>query len=162
MAAPRFYPRRIRRPIGAASHESADDGILGFAHLHRHPLSTMKRFIALLLIVSPLFAHAAPAPAARQEIAHLIGYLTASGCSFQRNGSWHDAAQAAKHLQRKYDYLLKRDLVASSEDFIARAASESSLSGKPYLVRCGGNAPVASAAWLKAELAKYRVARSPQ
>lgn len=107
----------------------------------------MKRFTALLLLISPLFAHAEPSPAARQEIAHLIGYLTASGCSFQRNGSWHDAAQAARHLQRKYDYLLKRDLVASSEDFIARAASESSLSGKPYQVRCGGNAPVASAAW---------------
>ncbi|WP_229410040.1 DUF5329 domain-containing protein [Massilia timonae] len=114
---------------------------------------------AFLLAILPLSSLAAPAPAARQEIAHLIGYLTASGCSFQRNGSWHDAAQAAKHLQRKYDYLLKRDLVASSEDFIARAASESSLSGKPYQVRCGGNAPVASAAWLKGELAKYRAAR---
>ena len=116
----------------------------------------MKRFTAILLILSPLLAHAEPAPAARQEIAHLIGYLTASGCSFQRNGSWHDAAQAAKHLQRKYDYLQKRDLVASSEDFITRAASESSLSGTPYQVRCGSAAPVASAAWLKAELAKYR------
>ncbi|MDY0977888.1 DUF5329 domain-containing protein [Massilia sp. CFBP9012] len=114
---------------------------------------------ASVLAILPLLSLAAPAPAARQEIAHLIGYLTASGCSFQRNGSWHDAAQAAKHLQRKYDYLLKRDLVASSEDFVARAATESSLSGKPYQVRCGGNAPVASAAWLKAELAKYRGAR---
>ncbi|WP_429204667.1 DUF5329 domain-containing protein [Massilia sp. UYP11] len=123
------------------------------------PAHTMKRLTAILLIISPLFAHAEPPPAARQEIAHLIGYLTASGCSFQRNGSWHEAAKAASHLQRKYDYLLKRDLVASSEDFIARAASESSLSGKPYQVRCGGNAPVASAAWLRAELAKYRAAR---
>jgi len=112
-----------------------------------------------LLAILPLMSQAAPPPAARQEIAHLIGYLTASGCSFQRNGTWHDATQAAKHLQRKYDYLLKRDLVASGEDFIARAATESSLTGKPYQVRCGGNAPVASAAWLKAELAKYRAAR---
>ena len=123
----------------------------------------MKRYAtAALLAILPLLSHAAPPAAARQEIAHLIGYLTASGCSFQRNGSWHDAAQAAKHLQRKYDYLLKRDLVASSEDFIARAASESSLSGKPYQVRCGGTAPVASAAWLKAELAKYRGGRQPR
>ena len=121
----------------------------------------MKRYAAaILLAILPLLSQAAPPPAARQEIAHLIGYLTASGCSFQRNGSWHDAADAAKHLQRKYNYLQKRDLVATSEDFIARAASESSLSGKPYQVRCSGNAPVASAAWLKAELAKYR--RAPQ
>ncbi len=122
--------------------------------------STMKPYAAaILLAILPLLSQAAPPPAARQEIAHLIGYLTASGCSFQRNGSWHDAAEAARHLQRKYDYLQKRDLVATGEDFIARAASESSLSGKPYQVRCGGNAPVASAAWLKAELAKYRSAR---
>ena len=119
----------------------------------------MKRFAAILLVVLPLLAGAELAPAARQEIAHLIGYLGASGCSFQRNGDWHDAPAAASHLQRKYDYLLKRDLVASSEDFIDRAASQSSLSGKPYQVRCGGAAPVASAAWLKAELAKYRSAR---
>lgn len=121
----------------------------------------MKRYATTLLIIAPLLAQAAPAPApaARQEIAHLIGYLAASGCSFQRNGSWHEAAEAARHLQRKVDYLLARDLAASSEDVIARAASESSLSGKPYQVRCGGNAPVASAAWLKAELARYRSAR---
>ncbi|WP_306394284.1 DUF5329 domain-containing protein [Telluria beijingensis] len=115
--------------------------------------------VAIALIILPQMSLAAPPPAARQEIAHLIAYLTSSGCSFQRNGSWHDAADAAKHIQRKYDYLLKRDLVASSEDFIARAATESSLSGKPYQVRCGGNAPSASATWLKTELAKYRNAR---
>lgn len=125
--------------------------------------STMKpTAAALLLAILPPLSQAAPPLAARLEIAHLIGYLTASGCSFQRNGSWHDAAEAAKHLQRKYDYLLKRDLVATGEDFIARAASESSLSGKPYQVRCGGNAPVASAAWLKAELVQYRAARPPR
>jgi hypothetical protein len=132
-------------------------GIL--ALLRSSPPMMKPAVAALLLAILPLSSLAAPAPAARQEISHLIGYLTASGCSFQRNGSWHDAAQAAKHLQRKYDYLLKRDLVASSEDFIARAASESSLSGKPYQVRCGDDAPVASAAWLKAELTKYRAAR---
>ena len=141
------------------------DGKRGILELPCLSPLMMKLAVAafLLAILPPLSlaapSQAAPAPAARQEIAHLIGYLTASGCSFQRNGSWHDAAEAAKHLQRKYDYLLKRDLVASREDFIARAASESSLSGKPYQVRCGANAPVASAAWLKAELAKYRAAR---
>ena len=117
------------------------------------------RVVAISLALLPLLSQAAPPPAARQEIAHLIAYLGASGCSFQRNGNWHDAAEAAKHIGRKYDYLLKRELVTSSEDFIARAASESSLSNKPYQVRCGGGAPVASAAWLKAELAKYRAAR---
>jgi len=115
----------------------------------------MKLFAAALLFL-PLLTAAAPTPAARQEIAHLVGYLNASGCQFNRNGSWHDAGDASRHLQRKYDYLLKRDLVATSEDFIDRAASQSSITGKPYQVRCGTAAPVASAAWLKAELARYR------
>ena len=118
----------------------------------------MKPFAALLLTL-PLLAHAAPTPAARQEINHLVGYLKSSGCQFKRNGSWHDAPDAAKHLQRKVDYLQKRDLVATSEDFIARAASASSITGTPYQVRCGGAAPIASAAWLKAELAAFRSRR---
>jgi len=117
----------------------------------------MKLF-AVALLTLPLLARAEPAPAARHEIAHLVSYLKGSGCQFNRNGSWHDAGDASKHLQRKYDYLLKRDLVATSEDFIARAASQSSLTGKPYQVRCGVAAPAASAAWLKAELARYRAA----
>ena len=117
--------------------------------------------LALALLLSASAAHAAPTPAARAEIAHLVGYLKASGCQFHRNDSWHDANKASQHLERKFDYLVKRDLVASSEDFIARAASESSLTGKPYQVRCGNAAPIASAAWLNAELAKYRAARRP-
>lgn len=114
------------------------------------------KLIAVASLLIPLLAHAAPQPAAREEIVHLVGYLKASGCQFNRNGSWHDAGDASRHLQRKYDYLLKRDLVATSEDFIDRAASQSSITGKPYQVRCGATAPVASAAWLKAELARYR------
>lgn len=119
----------------------------------------MKLLAIALFAILPLLAHAAPAPAARQEIAHLVDYLKSSGCSFKRNGSWHDATDAARHLDRKVAYLLKRDLIASAEDFIARAATESSISGTPYQVRCGADAPVASAAWLKAELAKYRSTR---
>lgn len=122
-------------------------------------VTTMKLPAIALLSLLPLLAQAEPAPAARAEIAHLIDYLTTSGCRFQRNGSWHAPAEAARHLRRKYDYLLGRDLVGSAEDFIARAASQSSITGKPYQVRCGNGVPVASAGWLGAELAKYRGAR---
>lgn len=116
---------------------------------------------ALLPLLTLPSARAEPPASARQEIAHLVDYLKSSGCRFNRNGSWHDAAKAAEHLNRKYDYLVKRDLVASGEDFIARAASESSLTGKPYQVRCGEAPPLASAAWLKAELARYRATSRP-
>jgi hypothetical protein len=105
----------------------------------------------------PLFAFAGePPPAARQEIDHLVTYLKNSGCQFNRNGSWYGAGDAVDHINQKYQYLVKRDLVASAEDFIARAASESSFSGKAYLVKCGSGAPQPSGPWLKAELDKYR------
>lgn len=114
--------------------------------------------ILLLLGLTGLAGAAEPTPAARQEIAHLFTYLKASGCDFNRNGSWHGAVEAAQHLDKKYQYLLKKGMVGSAEDFIARAATESSMSGDAYQVRCGASAPVASAAWFGAELRRYRQA----
>lgn len=49
---------------------------------------------------------------------------------------------------------------ATAAEFIARGASASSTSGKPYLVRCGGKVPVESAQWLTAELQQVRAARA--
>jgi len=60
------------------------------------------------------------------------------------------------HINRKYEYLLKKGLVPNTEAFIERAASESSASGKPYLVKCGNQPEVESAAWLREALAKFR------
>ena len=99
----------------------------------------MKHFTTALLIAAlPLAALAEkPTPAASQEIEHLITNLKASGCEFQRNGSWYDSAKAADHLRSKYDYLLKKGWVATPEDFIARAGTESSMSHKPYQVQIG-------------------------
>ena len=117
-----------------------------------------KHLITVLLLCAATSAALAekPTPAATQEIEHLISHLKNSGCEFQRNGSWYDSAKAADHLRGKYDYLLKKGWVLTSEDFIAPAASESSMSHKPYQVRCAGKEAETSAAWLKAELMRYR------
>lgn len=61
----------------------------------------------------------------------MLSFVEDSGCTFIRNGSEYPAAEARAHLQKKLDYLERKDLVASSEDFIERAATQSSLSGKP-------------------------------
>ena len=106
------------------------------------------------LIAAP--AHAAPSATAAREIEQLIAALATSGCRFQRNGRWHDAVQAQDHLRKKYAWLRKRDLVASAEQFIERAGSQSSLSGRAYQVRCTGRAPVTSAAWMRAKLVQLR------
>ncbi|WP_043006315.1 DUF5329 domain-containing protein [Comamonas testosteroni] len=118
----------------------------------------MKHTITALLLsaASALSLAASPAPAATQEIEHLIGHLKNSGCEFQRNGSWHDSNKAAEHLRGKYDYLLKKGWVETAEDFIARAGTESSMSHKPYQVRCSGKEAESSASWLQAELKRYR------
>ena len=101
-------------------------------------------------------ALAAPDARAQAEIRHLLDYVATPGCQFNRNGSWHAGDEARSHLQKKYDYLVKRDLVTDAESFIKGAATGSSMSGKEYLVKCGGDKPVASAVYMKEELARFR------
>nr|WP_139103704.1 YfeK family protein [Stenotrophomonas maltophilia] len=108
----------------------------------------------LLLVTSGVLA--APGPQAQREIAQLISSLDGSQCRFQRNGSWHDGNDARAHLQRKYDYLLKKDMVDSAEQFIERAASQSSMSGKPYRIQCPGQPEQTAAAWFGARLQALR------
>lgn len=115
-------------------------------------------FAVSLLMVSVSQA-GEPPPAARAEIAYLFARLETSGCDFYRNGSWYGSREAAAHLRRKYRYLLEKGVVSSAEEFIERAASKSSSSGKPYQVRCGGGKIIESGSWLRAELMKYRKSR---
>lgn len=102
---------------------------------------------------------AEPTSATKLEIEHLFSYLKESGCQFFRNGTWYNANEAAGHLNRKYQYLQDKGLVPSAEAFIERAASQSSMSGKAYRVRCGSNPVVNSADWFSAELERYRQRR---
>ena len=115
----------------------------------------MKPWGALVLALAATAAVAAPS-AARPEIDALLARLQSSGCSFERNGTWYEAAQARDHLLRKLAYLEDRNLVQTSEQFIDRAATGSSMSGKPYRVRCGAAAPVESRAWLTEQLKAVR------
>lgn len=117
--------------------------------------------ISLTLLASLLAAqlHAAPlAPPVRSEIDALLLALQTSGCQFNRNGSWHDAPKAKSHLLKKLRYLEKRDAVQSTEQFIELAASQSSMSNQPYLVKCGGDAAVESKSWLNTRLKAIRTA----
>jgi hypothetical protein len=112
--------------------------------------------VLALALIAPGVALAAPSDTARREIAGLIGALDGSSCRFQRNGSWHDAAEARAHLQRKYDYLLKKDKVDTAEQFIERAASQSSMTGKPYRIACPGQPEQTAAVWFGARLKALR------
>jgi hypothetical protein len=108
---------------------------------------------AALLAASSAFAKAPEAT--RAEIAHLMSAVEKSQCKFNRNGSWYDAKAAREHLQKKFDYLDKKDMVTTAESFIERGASTSSMSGKAYEMQCGAKT-VTSAVWLTEELNRYR------
>lgn len=82
--------------------------------------------------------------------------LESSGCEVDRNGTWYPAADARSHLMTKLKYLEDRGAVQTAEQFIERAASKSSVSGRPYLIRCGHVPPVESSVWLTAQLQAMR------
>ena len=92
----------------------------------------------------------------RTEVRSLLARLAESDCRFKRNGSWYTAAEARDHLQQKYDYGVAREAIPSTEAFIERAASRSSVSGRAYWVKCPGRPPVQSRTWLMALLATLR------
>jgi len=115
----------------------------------------MGSVLMLGLLLAPV-ARAEPPISVQIEVNFLLGYLEGSGCEFYRNGTWHDSKAAQAHLRDKYKYLVARNLVNATEQFIERAATESSLSGQPYEVRCNGGAAVTSKQWLRDELARFR------
>ena len=121
-------------------------------------MKALTRYAAVLSVVLPMatMAVAEPSPTTVREIDQLMTALGTSRCEFQRNGHWHDSAQAQAHLRKKYAWLRKRDMVDNAEQFIELAGSKSSLSGRAYQVRCPGQPVMASAAWLRSRLAELR------
>ena len=126
------------------------------------------RSCCLVLVGLALGLHPVPAsctepsaPLVRDEIDYLLTTMGRSGCEFYRNGSWHDAPAAEAHIRAKYAVLAARNHIGTTEDFIDRAASRSSLTGTAYAVHCGSSPVVSSSSWLSGLLAQYRVARAP-
>jgi hypothetical protein len=129
----------------------------------RRKTSMIRILLALFALTLGFPSKALEPPLdAKREIDHLLVHLGDSGCQFNRNGTWYGAAEAQSHLQGKLDYLSRKGLVRTAEDFILRAASVSSVSGKPYQVRCGSGDPVPSGKWLQAELRRFRQKRGAE
>jgi hypothetical protein len=120
----------------------------------------MRLVHALLVVVlwvtlaSP--ALATPDAVADREIRHLLDFVSASACTFIRNGDPHPSKEAAEHLLMKYERARSR--LATAEQFIDKVASGSYLTGREYRVQCAGRAEMATADWLRAELAAARAA----
>jgi Family of unknown function (DUF5329) len=117
----------------------------------------MKTIVSLVLVLFSTIAFAGDiGNETEKEIAHLLTYLKNSTCQFYRNGTWYSPGKAVEHIERKYKWLKDKGLIDTTEEFIDRAASKSSISGNPYLVRCGNINPVKSSAWFKEELENFR------
>ena len=116
------------------------------------------RFPGLMLAFALSFPATVFADRAETEIDHLITTVGESGCTFIRNGSRHDAEDAASHMRLKYRR--GKRYATSAELFIERLASKSSFSGKPYAIECPGSGAVPSGEWLTARLQEYREQQS--
>jgi uncharacterized protein DUF5329 len=69
---------------------------------------------------------------------------------FIRNGKEYTPAEAAKHMRDKWRW--KEDEIATAEDFIRIAATKSSVTGKPYVIRYADGREVPSGKFLQKEL----------
>ena len=88
------------------------------------------------------------------EIDYLLSSIGSSKCTFIRNGKRYNSQDAEAHLRMKYRK--GKRYASSSENFISRLASASSISKKPYYMECDGKARVPSGDWLMQRLDEYR------
>ncbi len=107
---------------------------------------------ALLICLLPPGARADDAPA---EIDYLLNSIGSSDCTFIRNGKRHNAQDAETHLRMKYRR--GKRYAPTSEKFIERLASKSSLSNKPYYIECESEERMAFGQWLMQRLNENRV-----
>lgn len=92
----------------------------------------------------------------KKTIDYLIQTTAESKLTFIRNGSEHTAPEAAALMRRKLAAVTSQ--VKTPEDFIRLAASQSHLSGKPYLVKLGDGKTMPTGEWLTGILRVHRVA----
>ncbi len=114
----------------------------------------MMRVIAAIVLLICLLPPGARADDAQAEIEYLLSSLGSSDCTFIRNGKTYSAHEAEDHLRMKYRR--GKRYASTSENFIERLASESSMSDKPYYMECDGEERVPSGDWLMQRLNEYR------
>ena len=119
--------------------------------------------LALLAIISMALSPRLPAqvlPAdEKAKIEALLTHLAGlSDTTFIRNGSTYDAKTAAKFLRKKWEANEKD--IKTAADFITKAATASSTTGKPYLIRPKNAAEIPCADYLNDELKKLEFPRA--
>ena len=107
----------------------------------------------VLLALAPwLRAEGLPAEEKTRIEALLTHVAELSDAKFIRNGKEYDAKSAARFLRRKWEANEKQ--IHSAQSFIKVAATQSSTTGKPYLIRFKDGTTTPCAEYLTARLAK--------
>ncbi|MGD1976643.1 MAG: DUF5329 family protein [Gammaproteobacteria bacterium] len=91
-------------------------------------------------------------PQVREQIDYLLHRVEDSGYIFVRNGTEHDSAEAAQHMRRKFEHFLDKGDIASVDDFIDLAGTQSLITRRKYMVRLPDGTELPTAQWLRAEL----------
>lgn len=106
-------------------------------------------------LVFALSSAASAETSAKREIDHLLNFVATSSCTFVRNGTEYPPDKARDHLASKYQFAGSK--ITTAEDFIKYLATESSMSGELYHVKCG-KTDALSGVWLTDELTRFRKA----
>ena len=111
-------------------------------------------FLKFIIVVGLHLPFGATADTTESEIDSLLHAIGRSECTFIRNGKRHDAEDAEDHLRMK----LRRGkrYVTTTETFIERLASSSSMSKQPYYIECPGREIAPTGEWLMQRLAELR------
>jgi hypothetical protein len=116
----------------------------------------MRALFILLTTILTLNLSAETEPLAK-TIDYLIAKVEkADDVKFLRNGDEHTGKEAAEHMRRKYNHFKKE--IKTPEDFIAKCATKSELSDKPYMIKKPDGTSVKSEDWMKAMLEEHRKA----
>ncbi|MEO7698430.1 MAG: DUF5329 family protein [Opitutus sp.] len=109
--------------------------------------------LKFLLCFSLFSVGAVAAPT--DDIESLLSYIGGlEGASFVRNGTAHSPKEAEAHLRMKWTK--QKAQIRTAEEFIQKCATDSSTSGKPYVIRFADKSEVKAADLLTKQLAELR------
>lgn len=118
-------------------------------------------FACLSMLLMPVAHAAEKKPTETAKITALIDHIESlKDAKFIRNGSEYTARNAAKFLRGKWD--ANKMEIKTARDFIDKAATKSSTTGKPYLIRLNGAADTPCANYLTAHLKKIEANKSAE
>ena len=116
----------------------------------------MKKILVAAFVILALFSGALIAQdnIEKKKIEFLISSIeNLKGAIFIRNGSEYDGRQAVEHLRMKLQNAGGR--VRTADDFIRLCASQSYITGKPYMIRLSNGKTIKSEEYFREKLKEY-------